>query len=204
MHKNISSSAQLPAYLWDGFQFPGGEINVSITLILVNVKIKLLLTAQESSDIRTQLRVNRAVQSLFLVTCICFCSPENKIFFCLQMSFVALSFFLDVIFNELKTILTQHLLWNDAVTRNTVQQHGRGLTWCICYLWTIIICSVHFACQRDWAPGKASLPEWHSVDCFLCLFFFLPGCGLQERYKSQMHGHIVWGGWQKKESKKVH
>lgn len=65
----------------------------------------------------------------------------------------------------------------------------------------ILLCPVTStlpARERD--LGQANLPKWHSVNCFVCPFF-LPGCGLQERLKSQMHGHFVWGGWQKRKTK---
>ena len=134
-----------------------------------------------------------------------FCWDIKNVF---QNSFIApfLFFFSWMCFYELKTMIL-HLQWDLSVFRSTQQQHGRGLTWCIGYLRTsfypvhlLPLCLRDRERESDWARGQANLPKWHSVNCFVCPFF-LPGCGLQERLKSQMHGHFVWGGWQKRKTK---
>lgn len=117
--------------------------------------------------------------------------------------------FLGCVFYELKTMIL-HLQWNLSVIRNTLQQHGRGLTWCIGYLRTSFYSmELLLLCLREGKRVSESATEpWAKLICLsgtvsivLFVLFFLPGYGLQERLKSQMHGHFVWGAWQKRKTK---
>lgn len=74
--------------------------------------------------------------------------------------------FLGCVFYELKTMIL-HPQWNLSVIKNTLQQHGRGLTWCIGYLRTSFYSmELLLLCLREGKRVSESTTEpWAKLIC---------------------------------------
>jgi len=153
------------------------------------------------------LRLPTCEISNFLETWICFLVLAIKIVY--EKSCIALFCTWMYFYHEQRLwYLISHGL--RPTLKNVLQHQERGLAWCFGYLRTsfysvqlFLLCLPAREREKElWA--KLIYPSGTVTTVFVYpLFYFLPGCGLQERLKSQMHGHFVWGGLAKKE-KKVH